>query len=101
MGVVAAPCIGPFVIGLLLVVEHSGSALLGFAVFFVLALGMGLPYVALALAVGSIRSLPRSGEWLTWIEHLFGFVLVGLALYFLDPVVPNNLMTRFIPYYAA
>jgi thioredoxin:protein disulfide reductase len=100
MGVVAAPCIGPIVLGLLLMVERSGSALFGFALFFTLALGLGLPYVGLAMAAGRIRSLPRSGEWLTWIEHLFGFVLVGLALYFLDPVLPNNLMTRFLPYYA-
>ena len=101
MGVVAAPCIGPIVLGLLLMVERSGSALFGFALFFTLAIGLGLPYIGLAMAAGHIRRLPRSGEWLTWIEHLFGFVLVGLALYFLDPVVPNNLMTRFLPYYAA
>ena len=101
MGVVAAPCIGPIVLGLLLMVERSGSAVFGFALFFTLALGLGLPYIGLAMAAGHIRRLPRSGEWLTWIEHLFGFVLVGLALYFLDPVVPNNLMTRFLPYYAA
>ncbi len=101
MGVVAAPCIGPIVLGLLLMVEKSGSALFGFALFFTLALGLGLPYIGLAMAAGHIRRLPRSGEWLTWIEHLFGFVLVGLALYFLDPVVPNNLMTRILPYYAA
>ena len=61
----------------------------------------GLPYIGLAMAAGHIRRLPRSGEWLAWVEHLFGFVLVGLALYFLDPVVPNNLMTRILPYYAA
>ncbi len=101
MGVVAAPCIGPIVLGLLLMVEKSGSALFGFALFFTLALGLGLPYIGLAMAAGHIRRLPRSGEWLTWVEHLFGFVLVGLALYFLDPVVPNNLMTRILPYYAA
>ncbi|MFZ2060703.1 MAG: cytochrome c biogenesis protein CcdA [Candidatus Binatus sp.] len=101
MGVVAAPCIGPIVLGLLLMVERSGSALFGFALFFTLAIGLGLPYIGLAMAAAHIRRLPRSGEWLTWIEHLFGFVLVGLALYFLDPVVPNNLMTRFLPYYAA
>jgi thioredoxin:protein disulfide reductase len=100
MGVVAAPCIGPIVLGLLLMVEKSGSALFGFALFFTLAIGLGLPYIGLAMAAGHIRRLPRSGEWLTWVEHLFGFVLVGLALYFLDPVVPNNLMTRFLPYYA-
>ncbi|HEV2170841.1 MAG TPA: cytochrome c biogenesis protein CcdA [Candidatus Binatus sp.] len=101
MGVVAAPCIGPIVLGLLLMVERSGSALFGFALFFTLALGLGVPYIGLAMAAGHIRRLPRSGEWLKWVEHLFGFVLVGLALYFLDPVVPNNLMTRILPYYAA
>ncbi|MBF6560997.1 MAG: thioredoxin fold domain-containing protein [Candidatus Binataceae bacterium] len=101
MGVVAAPCIGPIVLGLLLMVQRSGSAIFGFALFFTLAIGMGLPYVGLALAAGSIRRLPRSGEWLAWIEQLFGFVLVGMALYFLDPLVPHRLITRSLPFYAA
>jgi len=100
MGVVAAPCIGPIVLGLLLMVQRSGSAIFGFALFFTLAIGMGLPYVGLALAAGSIRRLPRSGEWLAWIEQLFGFVLVGMALYFLDPLVPHRLITRSLPFYA-
>jgi thiol:disulfide interchange protein DsbD len=100
MGLVAAPCIGPIVLGLLLIVQHSGNPLFGFALFFTLALGMGLPYVGLALAAGSIRSLPRAGEWLAWVEQFFGFVLVGLALYFLDPVVPHRLISRILPYYA-
>ena len=101
MGVVAAPCIGPIVLGLLLMVERSGSPVFGFALFFTLAIGLGLPYIGLAMAAGSIRRLPRSGEWLAWIEQLFGFILVGLAIYFLDPVVPNHLMLRILPYYAA
>jgi thioredoxin:protein disulfide reductase len=101
MGVVAAPCIGPIVLGLLLMVERSGSALFGFALFFTLAIGLGLPYIGLAMAAGSIRKLPRSGEWLAWIEQLFGFILVGLAIYFLDPVLPNHVMSRILPYYAA
>ncbi len=101
MGVVAAPCIGPIVLGLLLMVQRSQSALFGFVLFFTLAIGLGLPYIALAVAAGSIRRLPRSGEWLAWIEQLFGFILVGLALYFLDPVVPHRLITRSLPYYAA
>jgi thioredoxin:protein disulfide reductase len=101
MGVVAAPCIGPIVLGLLLMVQRSQSALFGFVLFFTLAVGLGLPYIGLALAAGSIRRLPRSGEWLAWIEQLFGFILVGLALYFLDPIVPNRMITRGLPYYAA
>ena len=101
MGVVAAPCIGPIVVGLLLMVERSENPLFGFALFFTLAVGLGLPYVALALAAGSIRQLPRSGEWLAWVEQLFGFVLIGLAIYFLDPVMPGHLMGRILPFYAA
>lgn len=98
MGVVAAPCIGPIVLGLLLMVERSADPLFGFALFFTLAVGLGLPYIALALAAGHIRKLPRSGEWLAWVEQFFGFVLVGLALYFLDPLV-NGWMMRIMPYY--
>jgi thiol:disulfide interchange protein DsbD len=101
MGVVAAPCIGPFVLGLLLMVERSGSAVFGFALFFTLAIGLGFPYIFLALAAGSIRKLPRSGEWLAWVEQLFGFVLIGLAFYFIDPIVPHHLVDRILPYYAA
>jgi thioredoxin:protein disulfide reductase len=101
MGVVAAPCIGPIVLGLLLMVERSANPLFGFALFFTLAVGLGLPYVALALAAGSIRQLPRSGEWLAWVEQLFGFVLIGLAIYFLDPVIPGHVMGRILPFYAA
>jgi thiol:disulfide interchange protein DsbD len=101
MGVVAAPCIGPIVLGLLLMVERSGSPIFGFALFFTLAIGLGLPYIGLAMVAGSIRRLPRSGEWLAWVEQLFGFILVGLAIYFLDPVLPNHIMTRMLPYYAA
>jgi thiol:disulfide interchange protein DsbD len=101
MGVVAAPCIGPIVLGLLLIVQRSQSALFGFVLFFTLAIGLGLPYIALAVAAGSIRRLPRSGEWLAWVEQLFGFVLVGLALSFLDPVVPDRLIARALPYYVA
>ncbi|HUO05170.1 MAG TPA: cytochrome c biogenesis protein CcdA [Candidatus Binataceae bacterium] len=100
MGVVAAPCIGPIVLGLLVMAEESGSAWFGFALFFTLALGLGMPYIGLAMAAGHIRRLPRSGEWLAWIEQLFGFVLAGLGFYFLDPVVPHHLISRLLPYYA-
>ncbi|MGH7898591.1 MAG: protein-disulfide reductase DsbD family protein, partial [Candidatus Binatia bacterium] len=88
MGVVAAPCVGPIVAGLLLAVGARGDALLGFLLFFALALGLGAPYVVLGAAAGSLQNLPRSGEWLVWVEHVFGFVLLGLALYFVSPLLP-------------
>lgn len=87
MGIVAAPCVGPVVVGLLLVVGARGEALLGFVLFFTLALGLGAPYVLLGTVAGSIARLPRAGEWLVWIERLFGFMLLGMALYFVSPLL--------------
>lgn len=89
MGIVAAPCIGPVVVGLLVFVGSRQDPVLGFALFLALSLGMGLPYVALAVAAGSLGVLPRSGEWLQWTERLFGFVLLALAAYFVAPVLPE------------
>jgi len=89
MGVVAAPCIGPVVVALILFVGAQQSAALGFALFFALGLGMGAPYVALAGVAGRLRGLPRAGAWLEWIERLFGFLLLGLALYFAAPILPD------------
>ena len=49
LGLVAAPCIGPFIVTLLAFVGASGSPVLGFWMFFVLALGMGLPFLVLGI----------------------------------------------------
>jgi thioredoxin:protein disulfide reductase len=92
MGVVGAPCIGPIVAALLLYVGAQQSAALGFALFFTLGLGLGLPYLALAAAAGRLRRLPRSGAWLAWVERLFGFVLLGLALHFVTPLLPAGVV---------
>lgn len=89
MGVVGAPCIGPIVAALLLFVGAQQSAALGFTLFFVLGLGMGLPYVFLAALAGRLRRLPRSGAWLAWVEWLFGFLLLGLAIHFATPLLPS------------
>ncbi len=64
MGVVAAPCIGPAVLALLLFVGAQQSVALGFALFFALGLGLGAPYLVLAALAGRLRTLPRAGAWL-------------------------------------
>ena len=89
LGVVAAPCIGPFVIGLLALVANSGSAWFGFVVFFVLSLGLGLPLFVLAISSGRLDRLPRSGEWMLWVRRVMGWLLVGMAAYFVRPILPE------------
>ena len=91
VGFVAAPCIGPFVLSLLTYVAARGSAPLGFGLFFTLAMGLGLPYLVLGTVSGSLKALPRSGEWMTAVRRVFGFALVALAVYFLRPLLPARL----------
>jgi len=90
LGVVAAPCIGPFVLGLLTWVAGMGSPWLGFIVFFTLSLGLGLPLFVLALFSGQINRLPRSGGWMLWVRRLMGWVLVGMAVHFLRPLMSES-----------
>ena len=97
MGIVAAPCVGPIVVGLLLAVGAMADPALGFILFFALALGLSLPYVGLAAFAGSISELPRSGAWLLWIEHLFGAVLLGMALWFVSPLLPEDSLATVLP----
>ena len=49
LGVVAAPCIGPFVLGLLTWVASMGNPWIGFLIFFTLSIGLGLPLFILAM----------------------------------------------------
>lgn len=97
MGVVAAPCVGPVVAGMLVFVGSAQDVRLGLELFFALGLGMGLPYVALALAAGRIKRLPRSGEWLMWVEHVLGFVLLGFAAHFIAPLLPADWRGLLLP----
>ncbi|MHB8931311.1 MAG: protein-disulfide reductase DsbD family protein [Melioribacteraceae bacterium] len=97
MGIVAAPCIGPFVLGLVTYVAAKGSPLYGFLMFFVMALGLGFPYLLLALFSGKIKKLPRAGDWMEGVKHIFGFLLLGMAIYFIGPIIPKELNKYLLP----
>ena len=97
MGIVAAPCIGPFVIGLVTYVATKGDPYYGFLMFFFMALGLGIPYLFLALFSGKIKGLPRAGLWMEGIKHIFGFILIGAALYFIEPILPKGINNYPLP----
>ena len=97
MGIVAAPCIGPFVLGLVTYVAAKGDVFYGFIMFFFLAIGLGTPYIFLAIFSGRIKSLPRAGFWMEGVRNIFGFILIAMAIYFLDPLLPEILSTYLLP----
>jgi thiol:disulfide interchange protein DsbD len=88
LGVVASACIGPFILGLLTWVATIGNPGIAFLIFFTLSLGLGLPLFFLALFSGQLSKLPRSGEWMLWVNKLLGWILVGMAAYFIQPLLP-------------
>ena len=99
VGFIAAPCIGPFVLSLLVYVGKIGSASIGFLLFFVLSLGLGLPYIFLAASSSSISKLPRSGEWMEGVKIIFGLILFGMALNTLEPLIPGDVFQFIFPLY--
>jgi thiol:disulfide interchange protein DsbD len=87
IGIVAAPCVGPFVISLIALVSSLQSPMLGFLMFFVLSLGLGLPYLLLGIFSSSASALPRSGMWMVQVKKAMGFILIAMAFYFLRPLI--------------
>ncbi|MCP4898437.1 MAG: thioredoxin fold domain-containing protein [bacterium] len=91
MGFVAAPCIGPFVLGLLTYVGQRGDPVLGFVLFFTLAIGLGVPYLLLGTFTGLMQRLPASGMWMIGVRRVFGVILIAMAAYFAAPLLSAGL----------
>jgi thiol:disulfide interchange protein DsbD len=91
LGIVAAPCLGPFILGLITTVGQKGDPLLGFLYFFTLSIGMGLPLSLLAVFSSGLNRLPMSGEWMLWVRKVLGWVLIGMAGYMVRPLLPVGL----------
>lgn len=98
VGLVAAPCIGPFVLGLLTFVGQRGDVIYGLAVFFTLSLGLGLPYLFLGVFTRSLDRLPNSGAWMLGVRQLFGVLLVSLAGFFVQPLLPSPWSDLLLPW---
>jgi thiol:disulfide interchange protein DsbD len=90
MGVLSAaivsPCIAAPLAGALLYISQTRDVVLGGAALFSLALGMGVPLIAVGVTEGAL--LPRSGHWMKAVKKFFGFMLLGLAIWIVAPVIP-------------
>jgi thiol:disulfide interchange protein DsbD len=84
-GLIAAPCTGPFLLGLLTFVATSRSVAGGGSLLFIYAVGMGVLFWLLAAFA---MSLPKSGRWMQWVESAGGILMLLGAIYFLKPLLP-------------
>ncbi len=86
---VLSPCVAAPLAGALLYIANSADILLGGLALFFLGLGMGAPLIALGFGV---KILPRPGEWMVKISQLFGFIMLGFALWMLSRIFDEILI---------
>ncbi|MCP4106101.1 MAG: protein-disulfide reductase DsbD [Desulfobacteraceae bacterium] len=95
-GAVVGPCVGPMLVGLLVYIAALGSKLQGFLIMWSFALGMGVLFLVIGTFSGAAASLPKAGEWMNRIKHMFGILLIGMALYYVKPLIEANAFTLMI-----
>ena len=83
-GVVASPCVGPVLIGILTYVSQTQDILLGFLLLFTFAMGLGVLFLLLGTFSQLINYLPKSGPWMDIVKFLFGTTMIVMALYYLN-----------------
>ncbi|MEO4047758.1 protein-disulfide reductase DsbD [Pseudomonas sp. CAU 1711] len=82
-----SPCVSAPLAGALLYISASGDALGGGLKLLALGLGMGAPLVLFAVGGGAL--LPRSGQWMVAVRNTFGALLMAVAVWLLERVVPG------------
>lgn len=83
---IVGPCVTAPLVAALLVIANTGNAVLGGLGLFSLSLGMGAPLLIICTACG--RFLPRAGAWMEPIKHVFGVLMLAVAIWMLSRFLP-------------
>ena len=90
MGLLSALIVGPCVtaplIGALIYIAETGNAWVGGIALFSLSMGMGAPLLAIGTSAGKV--LPKAGAWMDAVKAVFGVLLLGLAIWMLERILP-------------
>lgn len=90
MGVLSAlivgPCVAAPLAGALIVIGQTGDPVLGGLALFSLSLGMGAPLLLVGASAGKL--LPKAGPWMDVIKGVFGVMLLAVAIYILERILP-------------
>ncbi len=82
-GLVASPCVGPIIVGILAFIAASQSILLGFTLLFTFSIGMGILFLVVGTFSSEIQRLP-SGTWMMAIEYVLGTAMLAVSFYYLS-----------------
>ncbi len=84
---IVGPCVAAPLAGALIYIGQTGDAVLGGLALFSLSLGMGVPLLVIGTSAGKL--LPKAGTWMEAVKAVFGVMLLGLAIWMLDRIVPS------------
>ena len=90
---IVGPCVAPPLAGALIYIGQTGDALLGGLALFAMSLGMGAPL--LLVGVGAGKFMPKPGGWMEAVSKVFGVVMLGLAIWMLERILPSG-VTMFL-----
>ena len=86
-GLIVGPCLAPPLAGALIFIGQHGDPILGASALFALSMGMGVPLLAVGTSAGSL--LPKAGAWMDSIKAIFGVMMLGLAIWLLERIIPG------------
>lgn len=84
---IVGPCVAPPLAGALVYIGQTGDALLGGLALFVMSLGMGIPL--LAIGAGAGKFMPKPGGWMDTVSKIFGILMLAIAIWMLERVIPS------------
>ena len=85
--VIVSPCVAAPLAGALLYISQTRDVLLGGGALFAMALGMGVPLLAVGVSEGAL--LPKAGAWMEGVRRFFGVLLLAVAIWIVSPVIPT------------
>jgi thiol:disulfide interchange protein DsbD len=83
---VVTACVAPALIAALSVISQTGQVARGAGALYATGLGMGVPLLLVGASAGSL--LPKVGPWMDTVKSLFGVLFLGVAIYFVQPLLP-------------
>ena len=86
---IVSPCVAAPLAGALVYLSQTGDVLLGGTALFSLAAGMSVPLLLVGGSAGAL--LPRAGAWMNEVKRLFGLLLLGVALWTVQSILPAAL----------
>ncbi len=87
---VVGPCVAAPLAGALVYISQTHDVVIGGVALFSMAMGMSVPLLLLGVSAGTL--LPRAGAWMESVKTVFGMMLLAVALWLVQPVLPASVL---------